>query len=127
MSNVLVDTFRDITDHSVVTATTSFSLAKEVFLLESGRRFRKLEMNKAPWPHLQSRLGQMEWGPLEAMAKEDVTAAHALFINTIIEELVPLKVVGKRFGKSRKHKHRVVFVEKVEKDKEEISFHPVRS
>ena len=30
VSNVLVDTFRDITDHSVVTATTSFSMAKEV-------------------------------------------------------------------------------------------------
>jgi hypothetical protein len=36
VSNVPVDTFRDITDHSVVTATTSFSFAnivEEVFLL----------------------------------------------------------------------------------------------
>ena len=53
VSNVLVDTFKDFTDHSVVTGTTTFRLAKvidkeETFLLDSGRRFRKLDFPKAP-------------------------------------------------------------------------------
>ena len=44
VSNIIVDSFKDFTDHSVVTAITSFRLTKDVekeetFLLESGRRF----------------------------------------------------------------------------------------
>ena len=46
---------------------------------------------------------------METLAKEDVSAAHELFMDTVIpimEELVPPRVTGKRFGKSRKHKDR---------------------
>ena len=114
ISNVMVDTFRDITDHGVVTATTSYRVGKEMvkeeqFLLESGQRFRKLDFSKAPWPIIQTRLKQLDWGPLAALAKDDVTAAHSLFIDSILpimEELVPHRVTGKRFGKSRKHRDR---------------------
>ena len=45
---------------------------------------------------------------METLAKEDVTAAHKLFIDTVLpvmEELVPPRVTGKRFGKSTKHKN----------------------
>ena len=57
ISSIQVDTFPDITDHSVVTATTSFRLEKEQakkeeFLLESGKRFRQLDFAKAPWPEI---------------------------------------------------------------------------
>ena len=78
---------------------------EETFLLESGRRFQQLDFSK----DIQTRLAQLDWGPLELLAKEDVTAAHTLFTNTIlpvIEDLVPKKVIGKRFGHSREHKQR---------------------
>ena len=70
ISNVLVDTFKDFTDHSVITATTTYRLDREVnkeeqFLLDSGQRFRRLDFNKAPWPDIQKRLRQVVWGPLE--------------------------------------------------------------
>ena len=89
VSSVMVDSFSEFTDHGVVTATTTYRLGKELvkdeqFLLESGQRFRKLDFSKAPWPRLQTRLKQLDWGPLQALAKEDVIAAHALFINTIL-------------------------------------------
>ena len=46
---------------------------------------------------------------MEALAKTDVTAAHSLFIETllpIVEELVPMKIEGKRFGKRKVDKER---------------------
>ena len=114
VSNIQVDTFADITDHSVVTATTSYRLGSEEckqqeFLLESGKRLWQLDFSKAPWTEIQTRLRQMDWGALEDTVKDSVTAGHALFMNMILpvmEELVPLKVLGKRFGNSRKHKNR---------------------
>jgi hypothetical protein len=88
VSNIQVDTFKDFTDHSVVTAATSFKLEEEVikeeqFLLD-GRRLRKLDFHKAPWPEVKTRLRQLDWEPLENMAKENVIAAHHLFMETIL-------------------------------------------
>ena len=53
VSNIQVDSFPDFTDHSVVTAITSYRLDTEVkkdeqFLLDSGKRFNKLDFSKAP-------------------------------------------------------------------------------
>ena len=114
ISNTVVDTFRDISDHSVVTAITSYRLAKEAdkaeqFLLESGKKLRHLDYSKAPWLKIRAKLAEVDWGPMETMAKDNVTAAHSLFMNTIIpilEELVPAKVKGKRFGKRQVDKSR---------------------
>ena len=114
VTNIQVDGFKDFTDHSVVTAATSFMLEKEVikeekFLLDSGRRFRKLDFYKAPWPEIKTRLRQLDWEPLEVIAKENVIAAHQFFMETILpilEDLVPQKMVGKRFGHSKQHKRR---------------------
>ena len=114
VTNIVVDTFRDITDHSVVTATTSFTAGCEVekeesFLLESGRRLWKLDFSNAPWASIQQRLRQLDWSSMEVVAKEDVTAAYTLFMNTllpIMEELVPQRNSEKKFGKSRKHRSR---------------------
>jgi hypothetical protein len=114
VSNIQVDAFKEFTDHSVVTAATSFKLEEEVikeeqFLLDSGRRFRKLDFHKAPWPEIKARLRQLDWEPLEVIAKENVIAAHQFFMETILpilEDLVPQKMVGKRFGHSKKHKRR---------------------
>ena len=114
VSSIQVDTFKDITDHSVVTATTSFQLGPEVnkpgaYLLESGRSFHLLDFSQAPWPEIQRRLKQVNWSTMESIVKEDVTAGHQVFISTILpilEELVPPKFIGKKFGKNRRHKTR---------------------
>ena len=65
VSNIQVDTFADITDHRVVTATTSYRLGSEEckqheFLLESGKRLWQLDFSKAPWTEIQTRLRQMD-------------------------------------------------------------------
>ena len=107
VSNAIVDTFSDIRDHSVVTATTSFSLSREadkeqVFLLESGRRLRQLDFSKAPWPKVRARLAEVDWGPMEDAAKNNVTAAHDIFMDNIVpllEDFVPVKKKGKRLAK----------------------------
>ena len=107
VSNIIVDSFPSITDHCVVTATTTYKMAKEVFkernfLLDSGRRFHQLDFVKAPWPEIKSRLGLIDWQPVESLARTDVTAAHSLFIETVLPvilELVPLKKVERSLGK----------------------------
>ena len=114
VSNIQVDSFKDFTDHSVVSATTSYRLGREVkkeenYLLDSGKRFKLLDFSKAPWPEIKYKLNQVNWESLETLAEQDVTAAHALFIDTILpvlEELVPQKPVGKRFGHSKVHRKR---------------------
>ena len=114
ISNISVDSFPSITDHCVVTASTTYNMAKEVFkernfLLDSGRRFHQLDFAKAPWPEIKRRLGLIDWQPVESLARTDVTAAHSLFVESVlpvIEDLVPLKKVGKKFGKRRVDKER---------------------
>ena len=127
-SNIMLDSFKEFTDHSVVTAITSFNLTRdvekeEIFLLESGRRFKQLDFTKAPWPDVQTRLAELDWGPLESLAKQDVTAAHNLFINTILPvmvDLVPRKVSGKKFGHRRKHKQRRCLWRKLGRTKKKL-------
>ena len=83
----------------MVTVTTTFLLKKEKEkeenpLLDSGRRFSKLDFSKAPWSDIRARLRSVDWSNLDSIAKEDVTAAHNHFIETIlpiVEELVPPK------------------------------------
>ena len=81
VTNIQVEHFPSITDHNIVTATTSFKVSKEVFkernfLLESGRRFHQLDLSKAPWSEIKRRLGNIDWGEMETLAKTDVVAAH---------------------------------------------------
>ena len=112
VSCIQVDTFPDITDHSVVTTTTSLRLENKQaknkeFLLKSGKRLRQLDFAKDPWPEIQSKLRQVELGPIQDLAKTNVTAAHSLFMDTVLaimEELVPPKITSKKFGHSKKHK-----------------------
>ena len=114
VTNIQVEHFPSITDHNIVTATTSFKVSKEVFkernfLLESGRRFHQLDLGKAPWSEIKRRLGNIDWGEMEILAKTDVVTAHTHFVETVLpvlEELVPHKVTGKVFGKRRVDKER---------------------
>lgn len=103
-----------MTDHCVVTATTSFRIANEEikernFLLESGRRFHMLDFSKASWDEIKRKLRQVDWLPMENLAKTDDTAAHSLFVDNvlpIVGELVPPKKNGKKFGKRKVDKER---------------------
>ena len=114
VSSIQVESFKDITYHSVVSATTSYRQGREVkkeesYLLDSGKRFKLLDFSKAPWSEIKNKLNKVNWESLETLAEEDVRAAHALFIDTILpvlEELVPRKPVGKRFGHGKVHKKR---------------------
>ena len=92
-------------------------------MAESGKRFRQLDFSKAPWPEVQTRLRQVDWSSLESLAKVNVTNAHALFIDTflpVIEELVPQKVIGKRFGHRKKHKKRRCIWRKLSRTKKKL-------
>ena len=50
------------------------AIKEETFLLDSGKRFKKLDFSRLPWPEIRSRIGNTEWGPLEVLSKENVTA-----------------------------------------------------
>ena len=98
----------------MVTASVSYSLEKEkevveTHLLESGKRLKKLNFNKAPWPQIKEALSKVEWEPMNELAKASPTSAHSWFINTlvpILESLVPRKaptsVKRRRVDKQRK-------------------------
>ena len=104
VSNIKIDSFPSTSDHCVVTAATTYRMAREMlkeksFLLDSGRRYHQLDFTKAPWPDIKRRLGLLDWLPIESLAKTDVKAAHSLFVETVlpvIEELVPIMKFGKR-------------------------------
>ena len=57
-SSVSVADWPAFTDQSVVTASARYKLKKEkaveeTHLLDSGRRLKKLNFSKAPWPEIQ--------------------------------------------------------------------------
>ena len=106
VSSVAVSAWPAFTDHSVVTASVSYKLEKEkeveeTHLLDSGRRLKKLNFSKAPWPDIQLELSRIDWTPMEELAKECPTSAHSWFMDTLIpllENLVPLKGPRSRKG-----------------------------
>ena len=108
VSSVSAESWPTFTDHSIVTANVSYQLEKdkvieETHLLDSGKRLKKLNFNKAPWQQIQAELRKLDWEPMKELAKESSTAAHSWFMETLIpllENLVPLKVP--RRGKSNK-------------------------
>ena len=72
---------------------------EEVHLLDSGRRLKKLNFSKAPWPEIKTELTQLDWQPMEKLAKESPVSAHAWFLDKLIpilEKLVPLKKPKKK-------------------------------
>ena len=91
VSSVSVEAWPAFTDHSVVSAVVSYKLEKEQdleesHLLESGRRLKKLNFNKAPWPEIQAELRIVDWSPMVELADQGPVAAHEWFI----EKLLPL-------------------------------------
>ena len=115
ISHIEATPYPQFTDHSVVKANTTYVIGDEVmkepqFLLDSGRRLKELDMSKAPWLEIRSRLKQVDWAPMRELAKQSPTAAHSWFIDTtllpLLEEIVPSRQRGLKHGKSRLNKSR---------------------
>ena len=111
VSSVLATAWPAFTDHSIVTAATSYSLKKEkVFeethLLYSGQKLKRLNFSKANWIDIRNELIKVDWSPMQDLAKTCPTSAHTWFMEKLIpilEALVPVKA-RKQAGLSR---HRV--------------------
>ena len=70
ISNVAAESYREFSDHSVVSASTTFQLKDQAvsepsYLLDCGRRFSLLNFHKAPWTELKSKLSAVDWSELE--------------------------------------------------------------
>ena len=100
VSSIQAEPWPTFTDHSVVSATVSYQLGREpakmeTHLLDSGRRLKKLNFYKAPWPEIQSELRKVDWEPMIQLAKDSPTAGHTWFMDQLIpilEKLVPIKL-----------------------------------
>ena len=111
VSSIVVTPWPAFTDHSIVTAATSYSLKKEkifeeTHLLDSGKKLKRLNFSKANWVDIKSELSKVDWSPMQELAKTCPTSAHSWFMDKIIpilEALVPVKS-PKQAGLSR---HRI--------------------
>ena len=113
VSSVSVEAWPAFTDHSLITAAVSYKLEKEVtleeiHLLESGRRLKKLNFNKAPWSEIQSELRKLDWSPMVELADQSPITAHTWFIDQLLpllEKYVPVKG-PKKSGKTKLDRRR---------------------
>ena len=81
VSSVKVDPWPCFTDHSLVTATMSFMVEsgkklEDTHLLESGKKLKRLNFNKASWPEIQKEFRMLNRSPMEAL---DCTSAAFLW------------------------------------------------
>ena len=114
LSDIKVTPYLEFTDHSIITATTSYKVKEEkskehMFLLESGRRLKALDFPRAPWPAVRARLQHLDWSPMVEQARESPTAAYNWLMAALLpllEELVPARKVGQKRGKRRVDKQR---------------------
>ena len=110
VSSVSAEPWPCFTDHHVVSASVSYKLGKdtdleEVHLLDSGQRLKKLNFLKAPWKEIQGELRNIDWEPMQELAKDSPIAAHAWMIDQLVpllEQHVPLK------GPKRKVRNRML-------------------
>jgi hypothetical protein len=114
VSDIKVTPYLEFTDHSVLTAATSYKVKEEkgkeqMFLLDSGRRLKALDFPRAPWPAVRARLQELDWSPMAEQARESPTAAYNWLMAALLpllEELVPTRRVGLKQGKKRVDKKR---------------------
>ena len=103
VSSVTVEAWPVFTDHSLVTAASSFLVEKkeeleEVHLLESGKRLKKINFEKASMPEIQAELRKIDWSPMVVLADQNPTAAQTW----LIDQLLPI------MGKSQKRRSDLV-------------------
>ena len=114
VTDIEVTPYLQFTDHSVITAATSYKVqevrSKEpMHLLDSGRRLLALDFPRAPWPAVRAALQQVDWSPMAERARESPAAAYSWLMATLLpllEELVPARRVGLKRGKRRIDKER---------------------
>ena len=117
ISSVAVESWPAFSDHSLVTAFTSFKLSdtpqrEEVHLLECGRRFKKLDFNKALWPEVQAELGEVDWSDMEEAAKASPTQALSMFMDKllpILEKNVPVRRNKKKLKNRMERKRKLLW------------------
>ena len=108
------------TDHNIVLANVSYHLAhgkvstnSESHLLESGKRLKALNFNRAAWDEIKAELSEADWSEMEEAAKVSSTKA----LNVLMDELVPLlernipAKANQRKSRSRIDRRRKVTVE----------------
>ena len=113
VSSVLVEDWTSFTDHRLVIVHTSYQLTadpevtEQQYLCDTGRRYSKLDFNKAPWEDISAELGAINWEAMEDIATTSPTGALVHFhekVLHIMEKLVPIK--AKR-SQSRPKMHRM--------------------
>ena len=90
ISSVVVDNFPLISDHKLITANLAYQTEvqeenlEEMHLTDSGSRLKKLNINMADWPAIQTELELVDWGEMESLVKESPTAAYNWFMKQLI-------------------------------------------
>lgn len=64
----MVEAWPSFTDNSIVSASVSYKLEKEIDLEEShlpdsGHRLKRLNFTKAPWPEIRNEFRKLDWKP----------------------------------------------------------------
>ena len=127
VSHISTDEFPLFTDHKVVSIMVNYVLGEqpskeEMFMLDSGRIFRRLDFSKAPWFEIRQELGNINWAPMKRLARTSPTLAHSWFlyqILPILERWVPVKAKRGR-GRSRVHRKRKLLWRKLGKVKSKL-------
>ena len=103
VSTVIVEDWQSFTDHKVVIAHSTFQLGRddqvreEMHLLESGRRLKKLDFNKADWPQIKTELAVIDWSHMEGLEPTSSLSWFFAQVLPVLERHVPeRKVRSKR-------------------------------
>ena len=129
ISNLEVTEWTQFTDHKFIIASVTYqdqlneSEQEETHLLDVGRRFGKLNFNKAPWEQIKNELGQVDWTPMEELSKVSPKEALSWFndkILQILENLVPAKKAGRKKAIPRMCRQRRLLWSRLAKVKKNI-------
>ena len=102
-------------DHKLVTANTTYRLNQkqehldQQYLCSTGKRFKSLDYSKAPWPEIEQDLQQIDWQPMEEIARNSPTEALVWFhekVLNILEDKLPNKKARQSGGHSKLHRMR---------------------
>ena len=104
ISLVTVESWPRFSDHSLVTANVSYQLGAkmehaESHLLDSGRRLKALNFNKARWVEIKAELSELDWAEMEEATRTSPTDALKVFMDELVpllERHVPLKESSKK-------------------------------
>ena len=124
VSHLDMEPFPQFTDHKILSIKVSFKLGvkpakEEMFLLDSGRRLRRLDFTKAPWTDIRTKLKDIDWSPMSRLARVSPTIAHnwlLVQILPILESLVPARKLGDG-GRNKLHRRRKLLWRKLKKIK----------